>query len=81
MQLFDSAARYSDRFPMSGAGAFIKEIVQEDIAGDVITAKVHALILLKFLPCILLRVGNGKLLQLLEYKMECGQICVSAVRS
>ena len=39
MQLFDSAARYSDRFPMSGAGAFIKEIVQEDIAGDVITAK------------------------------------------
>ena len=39
MQLFDSAARYSERFPMSGAGAFIKEIVQEDIAGDVITAK------------------------------------------
>jgi superfamily I DNA/RNA helicase/RecB family exonuclease len=39
MQLFDSAARYSDRFPMSGAGAFIKEIVKEDIAGDVITAK------------------------------------------
>jgi ATP-dependent exoDNAse (exonuclease V) beta subunit len=39
MQLFDSAARYSERFPMSGAGAFIKEIVKEDIAGDVITAK------------------------------------------
>ena len=39
MQLFDTASRYSDRFPMSGPGAFISEIVKEDIAGDVITAK------------------------------------------
>jgi len=39
MQLFDSAARYSERFPLSGPAAFINEIAQEDIAGDVITAK------------------------------------------
>lgn len=39
MQLFESAARYSERFPLSGPGAFIAEIASEDIAGDVITAK------------------------------------------
>ena len=39
MQLFDSAARYSERFPLSGPAAFINEIATEDIAGDVITAK------------------------------------------
>ena len=39
MQLFESAARYSERFPLSGPGAFIAEIAGEDIAGDVITAK------------------------------------------
>jgi RecB family exonuclease len=37
--LFESAARYSERFPLSGPAAFINEVVQEDIAGDVITAK------------------------------------------
>jgi len=39
MQLFESVARYSERFPLSGPGAFIAEIATEDIAGDVITAK------------------------------------------
>ena len=39
MQLFDSAARYSERFPLSGPAAFINEVAHEDIAGDVITAK------------------------------------------
>ncbi|MSX59376.1 MAG: AAA family ATPase [Actinobacteria bacterium] len=39
MQLFESAARYSERFPLSGPAAFIAEIATEDIAGDVITAK------------------------------------------
>jgi superfamily I DNA/RNA helicase/CRISPR/Cas system-associated exonuclease Cas4 (RecB family) len=39
MQLFDSAARFSERFPLSGPAAFINEISSEDIAGDVITAK------------------------------------------
>jgi len=39
MQLFDSAARFSERFPLSGPAAFINEISTEDIAGDVITAK------------------------------------------
>ncbi|MDP1851285.1 MAG: ATP-dependent DNA helicase [Candidatus Planktophila sp.] len=39
MQLFESAARYSERFPSSGPAAFIAEIANEDIAGDVISAK------------------------------------------
>jgi len=39
MQLFESAARYSERFPLSGPAAFIAEIATEDIAGDIITAK------------------------------------------
>ena len=39
MQLFESAQRYSERFPLSGPAAFINEIATEDIAGDVITAK------------------------------------------
>ena len=39
MQLFQSAQRFSERFPLSGAQAFIREISAEIIAGDVITAK------------------------------------------
>ena len=39
IQLFESAARFSERFPLSGPAAFIAEIATEDIAGDVITAK------------------------------------------
>ncbi len=39
MQLFESAARFSERFPSSGPAAFIAEIATEDIVGDVITAK------------------------------------------
>lgn len=39
IQLFESAQRYSERFPLSGPSAFIAEIATEDIAGDVITAK------------------------------------------
>lgn len=39
MQLFESAQRYSERFPLSGPAAFINEITNEDIAGDVITTK------------------------------------------
>ncbi|CAN2219089.1 UvrD Superfamily I DNA and RNA helicases [Candidatus Nanopelagicaceae bacterium] len=39
MQLFESAQRFSERFPLSGPAAFINEIATEDIAGDVITAK------------------------------------------
>ncbi len=39
MALFDSAARYSERFPHSTPAAFIEEIVTAEIAGDVITAK------------------------------------------
>ena len=39
MQLFESAARFSERFPLSGPAAFITEIAHEDIVGDVITAK------------------------------------------
>jgi superfamily I DNA/RNA helicase/RecB family exonuclease len=39
MQLFESSQRYSERFPLSGPASFINEIILEDIAGDVITAK------------------------------------------
>ncbi len=39
MQLFESAARYSQRFPSSGPAAFIAQIATEDIAGDVISAQ------------------------------------------
>ena len=39
MQLFETAARFSERFPLSGPAAFIAEIATEEIAGDVITAK------------------------------------------
>ena len=39
MQLFESAARYSERFPLAGPAAFIAEISNENIVGDVITAK------------------------------------------
>ncbi len=39
MQLFENAARFSERFPVSGPAAFITQIASEDIAGDVITAK------------------------------------------
>jgi hypothetical protein len=39
MQLFQSAQRFSERFPLSGADAFIREVSAEIIAGDVITAQ------------------------------------------
>jgi len=39
MQLFQSAQRFSERFPLSGAQAFIREVSAEVIAGDVITAQ------------------------------------------
>ena len=39
MQLFQSAQRFSERFPLSGAHAFIHEVSTEVIAGDVITAQ------------------------------------------
>lgn len=39
MQLFESARRFAERFPHSGAGSFIRQITQEEILGDVITAK------------------------------------------
>lgn len=39
MQLFESAHRFSERFPLSGPKAFIEEISREEIVGDVITSK------------------------------------------
>ena len=39
MQLFESARRFAERFPHSKAQGFIRQISQEDILGDVITAK------------------------------------------
>ena len=39
MQLFQSAQRFSERFPLSGPDAFICEVSAEIIAGDVITAQ------------------------------------------
>lgn len=39
MQLFEAARRFAERFPHSGAGSFIQQITEEDILGDVITAK------------------------------------------
>ena len=39
MQLFQSAQRFSERFPLSGPDAFIREVSAEIIAGDVITAQ------------------------------------------
>jgi superfamily I DNA/RNA helicase/RecB family exonuclease len=39
MELFEAARRFAERFPHSGAGSFIQQITQEDILGDVITAK------------------------------------------
>lgn len=39
MQLFESARRFADRFPYSKADSFIRQINQESIAGDVISAK------------------------------------------
>jgi ATP-dependent exoDNAse (exonuclease V) beta subunit len=39
IQLFDSAARFSERFPYSRPSAFFDEISGEAIAGDLITAK------------------------------------------
>ncbi|HEX7404837.1 MAG TPA: ATP-dependent DNA helicase [Candidatus Nanopelagicaceae bacterium] len=39
MALFETARRFAERFPYSGAGRFIAQITQEDILGDVITAK------------------------------------------
>jgi superfamily I DNA/RNA helicase/RecB family exonuclease len=39
MQLFESARRFAERFPYAGAASFIRQMSQESIAGDVITAK------------------------------------------
>lgn len=39
MQLFESARRFADRFPFSKADSFIRQINEESILGDVITAK------------------------------------------
>ena len=39
MQLFESARRFAERFPHSQATSFIRQISQENILGDVITAQ------------------------------------------
>jgi superfamily I DNA/RNA helicase/RecB family exonuclease len=39
IQLFDTAARFSERFPYSRPSAFFDEISNESIAGDLITAQ------------------------------------------
>ena len=39
IQLFDSAARFSERFPYSKPSAFLDEIEREQIVGDIITAQ------------------------------------------
>jgi superfamily I DNA/RNA helicase/RecB family exonuclease len=39
IQLFDSAARFSERFPYSKPSAFLNEIARESIVGDIITAQ------------------------------------------
>ncbi|MBI3429633.1 MAG: ATP-dependent helicase [Actinobacteria bacterium] len=39
MQLFESARRFAERFPHSKADSFIRQISQESILGDVITAQ------------------------------------------
>lgn len=39
MQLFEAARRFADRFPHSKADSFIRQISQENILGDVITAQ------------------------------------------
>lgn len=39
LQLFESARRFADRFPFAKAESFIRQISQESILGDVITAK------------------------------------------
>ena len=39
IQLFDSASRFTERFPGSRPAAFLDEISKESIAGDIITAK------------------------------------------
>jgi ATP-dependent exoDNAse (exonuclease V) beta subunit len=39
MELFEAARRFTERFPYSGAGNFIRQITEQDILGDVITAK------------------------------------------
>ena len=39
MQLFESARRFAERFPYSSADSFIRQISQESILGDVITAQ------------------------------------------
>ena len=39
MELFEAARRFGERFPNSGAGRFIAQITEENILGDVITAK------------------------------------------
>ena len=39
MQLFEAARRFAERFPHSKADSFIRQIAQENILGDVITAQ------------------------------------------
>lgn len=39
IQLFDSAQRFSERFPYSKPSAFLDEIARESIVGDIITAQ------------------------------------------
>lgn len=39
MQLFETARRFAERFPHSKADSFIRQISQENILGDVITAQ------------------------------------------
>lgn len=39
MQLFEAARRFAERFPHSKADSFIRQISQENILGDVITAR------------------------------------------
>ena len=39
MQLFEAARRFAERFPHSKADSFIRQISQENILGDVITAQ------------------------------------------
>lgn len=39
MQLFEAARRFAERFPHSKADSFIRQITQENILGDVITAQ------------------------------------------
>jgi hypothetical protein len=80
MQLFQSAQRFSERFPLSGADAFIREVSAEIIAGDVIPHKVFAPIALKFLQFMQQRDASGISLQWVDYKRVYGPTYVNVVR-